>query len=386
METVTEMKNPASIVSPEPTQISFVGRVFLRVSVAITLLYFFLVGVKILSSGIKVLGGGYAKTLFDLTHNPAVGLFSGILATTLFQSSSVTTSIIVGMVSGGALSVAGAVPMIMGANIGTSVTNTLVSLGHIRNRMEFRRAFAAASVHDFFNLLGVVVFLPLELMTGFLSRSSTVLAGALFGSASGMKFDSPIKVAIQPVAHALQTAASGFGDLSGVVLILMAFILIISTLVMLVRNMKPLVESEAAEGIKRIIGHPVLAILLGIGLTIAVQSSSITTSLLVPMAGSGLLSLQAVYPVTIGANIGTTTTAMLAALTGNASGLTIAFVHLLFNVCGLLLFFVFKPLRPLAPFLAEKLSSLVAINRMYAIAYVALVFFILPFGLVLFLR
>ena len=89
---------------------------------------------------------------------PFVGLMAGMLATVLFQSSSVTTSIIVGLVSAGSVSITGAIPMIMGANIGTSVTNTLVSLGYMNDTKSFKRAFAAATVHDFFNLISVTIF------------------------------------------------------------------------------------------------------------------------------------------------------------------------------------------------------------------------------------
>ena len=114
-------------------------------------LYLFLVGINGLSSGIKLLGGGFAKEVMSTTSNPFIALFIGILATTLFQSSSTTTSLIVAMVGGGTLTLGGSIPMVMGANIGTTVTNTIVSIGHLRRGNEFKRAFQAATVHDFFN-------------------------------------------------------------------------------------------------------------------------------------------------------------------------------------------------------------------------------------------
>ncbi len=112
-------------------------------------LYLFLVGINGLSMGIKLLGGDFAKTVMTTTSNPLTALFIGILATTLFQSSSTTTSLIVGMVSGGALNLSGAIPMIMGANIGTTVTNTIISIGYVNRDKEFQRAFSASTVHDF---------------------------------------------------------------------------------------------------------------------------------------------------------------------------------------------------------------------------------------------
>ena len=116
----------------------------------VLLLYFFLVGVKLLGGSFKMMGSGFATSLLDVTHNPILALFSGMLATVLIQSSSVTTSIIVGLVASGTLPLGGAIPMVMGANLGTSVTNSLVSLGYLKNKQHFKKAFAAATIHDFF--------------------------------------------------------------------------------------------------------------------------------------------------------------------------------------------------------------------------------------------
>ena len=148
----------------------------LRTAIVLGLLYLFLVGVKLLEGGIKGLGADYTDPLFEGVSNPLAGLFVGILATVLVQSSSVTTATIVGLVASGVIGVEAAVPMIMGANIGTTVTNTLVSLTHARKSEEFRAAFTAATMHDFFNLMAVAMLLPLELITGFLSKSAAAIA------------------------------------------------------------------------------------------------------------------------------------------------------------------------------------------------------------------
>ena len=97
--------------------------------------------------------------------NPIVGLMIGILFTVLVQSSSTCTSVIVSLVAAGGLSVKTAVPMVMGANIGTSMTSTLVSLTQVTDVEQFERAFAAATVHDCFNWCSVIVCLILELTT-----------------------------------------------------------------------------------------------------------------------------------------------------------------------------------------------------------------------------
>ena len=170
-------------------------KTILKILGVILALYLFLVGIKGLSTGIKLLGGGFAKEVMSTTSNPFIALFIGVLATTLFQSSSTTTSLIVAMVGGGTLTLSGAVPMIMGANIGTTVTNTIV---HIQRGNEFKRAFQAATVHDFFNVLAVLIIFPLEYFFGILEKSASWLGIMLFGTLSTEEvFKSPIKAAIK---------------------------------------------------------------------------------------------------------------------------------------------------------------------------------------------
>ena len=140
-------------------------KVVKNLSFALFFLYFFLVSIKLLEKGIKTLGAEYTDQLFESVSNPFAGLLVGILCTVLVQSSSVTTSTIVGLVGSGVLSLEYAIPMVMGANIGTTVTNTLVSFGHVRREQEFKRAFAASTMHDFFNVIVVIILFPLDLIT-----------------------------------------------------------------------------------------------------------------------------------------------------------------------------------------------------------------------------
>src|SRR5688572_14215944 len=114
----------------------------IRAALVLSLLYLFLVGISVLENGISSLGEGVQESLFSSVSNPLAGLFVGILATVLVQSSSVSTATVVGLVGSGLLSVDDAVPVIMGANIGTTVTSTLAALGHVRRPQEFRGAFA----------------------------------------------------------------------------------------------------------------------------------------------------------------------------------------------------------------------------------------------------
>jgi solute carrier family 34 (sodium-dependent phosphate cotransporter) len=356
-----------------------------RLLTVLVLLYLFLIGVKCLSSGLKMLGSDFANTLFDLTGQPFVALMAGMLATVLFQSSSVTTSIIVGLVSAGTLSINGAVPMIMGANLGTSVTNTLVSLGYMKDTNNFKKAFAAATVHDFFNILSVAILLPLEIMFGFIEKSAVFLSSIIYGSFTGVKYTSPIKAMIKPPVKALKSfSTETFGaDAGSVVMIILAGIIIIFSLGFIVKTMKVLIERHKGEVINKLLTKNAYgSILVGALLTLSVQSSSITTSLLIPMAGSGLLTMQAIYPITIGANIGTTATALLAALTGNIAGLSIALVHLLFNIAGTLIFFPIQSMRNIPIKCAEVLAESIEKTKLIGFGYIGAVFFALPISMI----
>jgi len=357
----------------------------LRILTALVLLYFFLVGVKSLSGGLKMMGSGFADPLFKLTSNPFVSLMAGILATVLFQSSSVTTSIIVGLVGAGTISVGAAVPMIMGANIGTSVTNSLVSLGYAKDKAIFKRAFAAATVHDFFNIMSVLILLPLELMTGFIEKSSTFCASLLYGSSLGMTFTSPLKLAIKPATGLVKSMSLGLAgeQYAPLAMVIAAGILIILSLTIIIKVMGNYVASKEDSIIEQVFSKNTYAtVMLGVVVTIMAQSSSITTSLLIPLAGSGLLTLNTIFPVTVGANIGTTATALLAAMTGNMAGLAIALVHLLFNVLGILIFFVSPTMRKLPIYCAETLAASIEKTKFVGFGYIAGVFFILPLSLI----
>ena len=133
---------------------------------------------------------------------------------------------------------------------------------------------------------------------------------------------------------------------------------------------------------RALVRHALIAMIVGTVVTVMVQSSSITTSLLVPLAGAGVLKLEQAFPVTLGANIGTTVTALLAALAATdvnaAAGLTIALVHLLFNLSGTLLIYPFEPIRRIPMLLARKLADVAIRSKALAIAYVVGLFYVIP--------
>src|SRR5690625_2035139 len=147
--------------------------------------YLLITAVSVIGSGFGVATGGRAEEIFAFAQNPVIGLVIGILATVLTQSSSTTASIVVGMVAGG-LPLATAIPILLGANVGTTMTSTLVSLGAAGDRNQFRRAFSAASVHDMYNLLSVAIFFPLEWAFGILDHVGNWFAAATTGSDGGI--------------------------------------------------------------------------------------------------------------------------------------------------------------------------------------------------------
>ena len=283
------------------------------------------------------------------------------------------------MVAAGALTIEGAIPVVMGANIGTSVTNTLVSMGHITRKEEFKRALAGATVHDFFNLLAVLVLLPLELATGFLQKLSVGISG-IFQGVGGMQFASPIKLIVKPVVGLLLDT---MGENPILVLIVSLGLMYLS-LKFLVDLARGLVVKRSERFLHRyLFGTPLVAMLFGMVLTTLVQSSSITTSVVVPLIGAGILTLEQVFPFTLGANVGTTVTAMLAALsTGNIAAVTVAFAHLFFNLSGIALVYPLKAIRGIPLKMARALADLTSRSRVYAFLYVGLVFYLIPVLLV----
>lgn len=371
---MSRLKATTKIEIPTPLRSAFV----------VGLIYFFLVGVSSLEAGIKIMGEDTQEKLFSAVSNPVAGLCIGILGTVLVQSSSASTSVIVGLVATNKLGVDEAVPMVMGANIGTTVTNTLVSLGHVRQSAEFKRAFAAATVHDFFNLMAVAVLLPIEIFTGVISGIATRLSEAMVGSASGSEWKSPVKAWVKGPVKFLKSMWEEFGlsdTARGTLMVLTGLVIILLALALITKNMRTLVADRVERTVNAVLskGGGALAMLLGLLITVAVQSSSITTSILIPLAAAGVLSLRNAYPVTLGANVGTTITALLAAMAAsNPNSLTVGLAHTTFNVAGIVLLYVIPFARDIPIKAAERLADLAVERKAWAVGYVVGLFIVLP--------
>lgn len=364
-----------------------------RLALAFALLYTFLVGINLMELAIKNLTSStnWAQML-NRDLNPFIGLAVGVLITVMVQSSSATTSIIVAAVGANVISLTTAIPMVMGANIGTSVTSTIVSLGHVTRSQEFRRAFAGATVHDCFNLITVSILFPLELISasmmdgrGILNRAASWLVQFLPHGSQGEKSSNWIKISVKWSSGHIKDFFTDVIELSGVwlsvALLFSAIMMILGALYFLTKTMRVLMANRIEKWLNRALEKSVyLGLIFGVVITVMVQSSSITTSLLVPMFGAGILTLEAGFPILVGANIGTTVTALLASLATDdvKAAMTIAMVHLLFNCCGTAIFLPIRRMRLIPIACAEWLADRAVGNKLWVVGYMLAVFVLLP--------
>ena len=369
------------------SQLGHTAQGAVRLLAAVLILFTFLVGIKGLGEGFALVGQDLLSRFFTTTENPFVGLIVGLLATTVMQSSSVTTSMIVALVAApeNPLPLANAVPMIMGANIGTTVTSTIVSIGHVSRLGEFRRAVPVALCHDLFNVIAVLILLPLEIATGVLQRLAVAI-GSLVGGLGGVTYQSPIRSVIDQAFAPLNALTLSLTDVQAgqaAFLLVTSGLIIFLALYLMVRVTRGAAHSRVEAMVTNVLGSSaLLGMLVGLVATVMVQSSSITTSLMVPLAAAGVLKLEQAFPLTLGANLGTTVTAFLAALAVSGPnaivGLEIAIVHLLFNVSGILIIYPAPRIRQIPLRLAVALSEVAVRSRTTLVLGVVGVFYGLP--------
>ncbi|MGW4378326.1 Na/Pi symporter [Kitasatospora sp. NPDC004531] len=350
------------------------------------LIYLLICAVSVISHGFAGLGGEAAHTLFAFAANPWVGLSVGVLGTVLIQSSTTTTAIAVTAVGSGALPIEGAIPIILGANVGTTVTTSLVALTFLGNRTEFRRALGASTVHDFYNWLALLIFFPVELLWHPLKHLSGALTDALYGTdwLPNPAHFNVVRAVTRPVEQAVIHATSHLaGTLGPLFTIVVGAGLILVAVRYLGKLLKLLMVGRARDALIRAVGrNEYLAMASGMGVTVVTQSSTITTSVLVPFAGAGILTPAQIYPVVVGSNLGTTFTVVFAAFAGVGPdakiGLQAAFVHLIYNVFSIVAIYVIPLLRPVPLYCAENLARLAAGRRWVLGVYLGTVFLLLP--------
>jgi sodium-dependent phosphate cotransporter len=222
---------------------------------------------------------------------------------------------------------------------------------------------------------------------GVLAKTSGWVTSHLYGSGGfdleALNFMRTITKPVSNALHSLFAMLPGPHWVSAGGYVLFGLVLIFFSILLLGKLLRMLLTGKAEKMFHAAVGKNALAaIASGMIITIIVQSSSTTTSLIVPLAGAGLMKLRRVYPFTLGANIGTCITALLAALAlsgeGAIFGLQIAFVHLFFNLFGVIFIYGMPLLRRIPMIAASSLARLASRRRIMAAVYVIGVFFVLP--------
>lgn len=353
-----------------------------------------------------LIGGGAQQqiiSMIDAGTIAIVGVAIGLLSTSLVQSSSAvvaaTMASIAGMVASGMPMTAAlsfGVPVVLGANVGTTVTNSVVAIGHAKDKEEFDNAVPGAIVHDIFNIFNVTFFFILELTTGLLSKTAVTLSNLIINSfnlnrASGASFalldfliEKPI---IDPISYILSSNLGGlFG---GLALLGGSFGSIVFALSLISRNVKYLVNTTSLKDkVLAALKSPFRSLLAGTSVTWTLQSSSIATSLALPFLATETIDLEQMYAYTLGCNIGTTIdmSQIYGYMASGIAGISLGLTHIIINTLGVILW-LFTPLRKIPPTIAKRIGGFITCNKMapiLLIAYVGTIFFGLPASVIYF--
>lgn len=351
-------------------------KLLLRILYAVLIVCLFLVSIDMLMSAFRLFGKGVANTILSVSAHPFVGIFVGLLITAILQSSSTVTAMVVAAVAAGALTIETATPIIMGANVGTTITSAIVALGHISKKKELRKAFAAASLHDFFNVLTALILFPLEYYTHFLSGLASFVTELLpLSNTSGSFIPPIISIPSNFVVEQLQ-------DYPILILIFAILCLFLAIRLFITLLKEQMIGKQRQQMHELFFGSIWKSFAWGFITTAAIQSSSVTTSLVVPLVATRKVNIQKAFPFIVGANIGTTLTTLLAALFKSEAAITIAVVHILFNVIGTMIFLIVPFMRQIPISLAQRLGIAAMNNRSSALVYLLVMFFVLPFGMI----
>jgi sodium-dependent phosphate cotransporter len=339
----------------------------------------FFLSIQLIGAGIGAVGQSFVESILQVTSNPFIGLFIGLLITAILQSSSTTTTMSVALVASGSIGLEQAIPIIIGANIGTTITSTLVSLSYITKTAEFRKAISAGTSHDIYNILLALIILPLELNYQFLSTLSREISTSL------------------PILYSDQTMFNGisriFGPINGffvgtfgpIITTLIAIFLLFFTVKSISNTLYKRWIGDIKSQADNVIFHSKYKSFgFGLVITSVIQSSSLTTSLIVPLAATGKVKIDRAFDFILGANLGTTITALLAALFKSEAAMSLAIAHFLFNFIGTVLFLNIPYLSRLTTLISDRLGLLTLRNRMTGFIYILFTFFIIPFTLIYF--
>ncbi|RNA36598.1 sodium-dependent phosphate transport 2B [Brachionus plicatilis] len=415
------------------------------------LLYVFLLSLNFLTIGFTLVSPHALKAdhaIQFLLSNPLAALSIGILVTAVLQSATATSSIVVTMVGAGIIpSAKKAIPIIMGSNIGTCVTNSLVALTLSGDPVEFKRAFSAATLNDIFNYLTTIILLFLDVTFDFLHVLSKKITNLMPENVQDLKKANFIEEILRPVSdlfiklnetsiEAIQYGSNNteiasrccesldqdngtvnqtecaqcdyltmpmidhFGDgFTGLFFIIFSLIILTACLFGIVKILSLFIVGPIARGVRSAVNASlpgkmrwltqVILFFFAFFLTLIVQSSNIITATLVPLCGIGMVSLHRVYVMTLGSNIGTTVTGILSALTQPTyaikKSMQLAIVNTLFNLFGVVLWLPL-PFMRFPKIFSRKLGDVIYEHKWFLYVYAFMCYVILPtlvLGLVL---
>lgn len=374
----THITEPVSASENRTNWPDLISKTFLLILVV----YVFMLIIELMVRGFSLIGSGLVQEIIGITSNPFIGLFIGLLATALIQSSSTVTAALVAMVASGTITLENAVPIVMGANVGTTLTSTMISLVYITNdNKEYKRAVITGASHNMFNILSVIVMFPLEYYFGFLTKMSRQAAQWI--PLSENDFSSPETTRgfsfIRPVVDLLADLLGKHPYLILVVAVI-ALLLAIRSFTFILK--KYLYGAAQRQIDKVIFGSPSLSLFWGFFITGFIHSSTTTTSMVVPLAATRKITIKKAFDFILGANIGTTITAVMAALYKSEAAVTIAIVHVLFNLIGVLIAFPFPAIKKVPLDMARMLGNACVENRITGFIYLVSTFFLIPFVLI----
>jgi solute carrier family 34 (sodium-dependent phosphate cotransporter) len=339
-------------------------------------LLLFLFALDLMISSFQLLDPRLTKNIIQSTSNPITALFIGLLITAMMQSSSMTTALAVAMVGAGSLTLHSAVFIIMGANVGTTITSTIVSLGYLNRKKELRRAISAGTYHCFFNLLTLLILFPLEYYNRFLSSLSQLISAEFYTAETAGPESTPIKSWLDPFVGYLVEIVPAL------LILIVGFFLVLGSILLFRKFISELLNARSPQSFGRFFfQNPGKSFLWGILTTAAIRSSTITTSVVVPIVAKKITGLRQAAPFIMGANIGTTITAFIAVFlySNNHNAVSIAIAHFLFNLIGVLLFFPIPALKELPIRLSQVLGKATVQHRAVGFIFLFLTFFFIPF-------
>ena len=335
--------------------------------------------------------GSFVQSILDASlATPFTSLLSGIIITSLIQSSSATIALVVASVAAGAVTIGDSVFVLMGANIGTTITNTIVGLAHAHRRAEFDRLVPAILVDDLFKVLNVTIFFVIESLTGMLHRLSLAIVDYLTHiSAIGRLlegFPDLIDLVTEPATGfliSLVTLLPAGVGWQALLVGLGFFFLLILSLSLMGEVLEIFLHDRSRKMVASVFGGKLQAFAIGFGICWLLQSSSVAVSLILPLVGQLAVTLPTAYYYSLGAALATTCDPgqLLSYLKFGPIGLSAGMVHILLNVFGALLFLFVPGLNRLPIWLAERLSAHICRRQhapLWLTGYVGVLFFGLP--------